>query len=103
MIERLTLSPTGDGVILDVVVQPRAARTGVAGIHDGALRLRVTAAPVDGAANMAVTRLLADLLDVPRGRIEIVGGQSSRRKRVQIGGISVDRVRASLSASIGKD
>lgn len=100
MIDQLVLSVSGDGVIIDVMVQPRASRTGVAGLHDGALRLRVTSPPVDGAANEAVVRHLSDLFGVPKGRVEIVGGQSSRRKRVRIGGIAADVIRARVAAAI---
>lgn len=100
MIETLSLSPSGDGVILDIMVQPRASRAGIAGLHDGRLRLRVTAPPVDGAANAAVIQLLSEVLDVPKSGVEIIGGQSNRRKRVRIGAIDAADVRSRLAPHI---
>lgn len=96
MLEDLSVAAAGDAVGLDIVVQPRASKAGVAGLHDGALRLRVTAPPVDGAANAAVVKLLADLLGVPKSRVMIVGGQTSRRKRVRIDGMDANTLRARL-------
>ena len=61
--------------------------------------MRVTAPPVDQAANDAVVRLLADVLDVPRSRIVIVAGATSRNKTVQIGGLTIDQVRARIGAA----
>jgi len=82
-------------VSLAVRVTPRSSSAEVKGVgEDGVLVLRVTAAPVDGAANEAVVRLLASVLDVPPSAIAIVGGVSSRRKRVRIEGIDVDAIRA---------
>lgn len=69
----------------------------MAGLHDRALRLRVTAPPVDGAANAAVVRLLGDLLGVPKSRVTIVAGQTSRRKRVRIVQMDADTLRARLT------
>jgi uncharacterized protein len=57
-------------------------------VHNGALRVRVSAAPVDGAANDAVVAVLADALDVPRSFIEIVKGNRSRNKIVSVRGLS---------------
>jgi uncharacterized protein (TIGR00251 family) len=81
-----------DGAVIELAVQSRAPRTEFAGIHDGALRLRVTAPPVDGAANAAVLDYLARQLGVSRSKLEIVGGQTSRRKRVLVRGLDVHDV-----------
>jgi uncharacterized protein (TIGR00251 family) len=76
-----------DGVItFPVRVVPRASRSEIAGEHDGALRIRVTAPPVDGAANEEVIRLLARALGVTRSAVEIVSGQTSKTKRVKVRG-----------------
>jgi uncharacterized protein (TIGR00251 family) len=90
------------GSVLSVIVAPRAARSSIERQADGAIQVRVTAPPVDGAANAALLRLLADVLDVPRSRLEIIGGASSRRKRILIAGIAPDMVETRLQAALGK-
>ena len=77
------------GLEVEVHVQVRARSTAVAGLHDGALKLRVAAPPVDNAANEAVVRLLSSLLAVPRSRVHIVSGMKSREKTVRIDGFSL--------------
>lgn len=84
------------GVQLALHVQPRASRTELAGRHGDAVKLRIAAPPVDGAANEAVIAYLADLLDVPRRDITIAAGATSRRKTVLIQGADRDRVSAAL-------
>lgn len=68
-------------VILDVSVSPNAKKTELVGWHDGALRIRLAAPPVDGAANDAMRRWLADQLQVPQARVELLRGASGRRKQ----------------------
>jgi uncharacterized protein (TIGR00251 family) len=82
------------GVRFDVRVQPRASRSEVAGEHDGALRVRLAAPPVDGAANEALMELLADVLRVAKRDVRIVAGEASRRKVVEIDGITPEQVLA---------
>jgi uncharacterized protein len=78
----------GEGwIVLQVRVQPRASSEGVAGILDGALKVRLTAPPVEGKANEALRILLARLLDIPRRDVEIVSGGTSRSKRVRLHGL----------------
>ena len=72
-----------------VRVVPRSSRTEIVGEHDGALRVRLTAPPVEGAANLALVRLFARDLDVSPGAVEIISGKSSRTKTVSIKGFSV--------------
>ncbi len=74
----------GAAWLLDLLVQPRAARTELAGLHDGRLKLRLTAPPVQGAANTALVEFLADRLGLPRGAVEIARGDSGRRKTIRI-------------------
>ena len=69
---------------LRLAVQPGAPRTLVVGIHDGSLKLRVAAPPVDGRANDEILRWLSKLLGVPRAQLRIATGESSRRKSVAI-------------------
>ena len=76
-----------DGVVsFQVRVVPRASRSEIAGEHDGALRVRVTAPPVDGAANEELVRLLARELKVRASAIEIVSGHTSRTKGILVRG-----------------
>lgn len=65
---------------------PRASPSGVAGEHDGALRVRVSAAPIDGAANEELIRILARALSVPRRNVEITSGHTSKVKQVRVSG-----------------
>jgi uncharacterized protein (TIGR00251 family) len=72
---------------LSIVVTPRAAANEIAAVEEGALRVRVTAAPTDGRANEAALRLLAGHLDVPLRAVRIVSGSSARRKVVAVAGV----------------
>ena len=89
----LKVQPTVRGVRVSVRVQPRASTTGVVGIHGDAIRVRLTAPPVDGAANQALIELLRKTLGIPAGAITIVSGLSSRTKVVELEGVTEDRVR----------
>ena len=71
---------------------PRATLDAVDGVMDGVLRCRVSAPPVDGAANAALLRLLASDLDVPRRSIRLVGGESSRQKIVAVDDVSRESI-----------
>ena len=71
-----------------VHVVPRAKTTEVVGRHGDAIRIRLAAPPVDGAANEELVRFLAERLDVPRGAVAIVRGASARRKTVAIDGVT---------------
>ena len=81
---------------LEIRVIPRAGRSGIAGLRDGALLVRLAAAPVDGAANDELIALLAKALRVPRRDITIVSGERSRTKRLRIAGIDRDQALARL-------
>ncbi|AKJ27745.1 DUF167 domain-containing protein [Caldimonas brevitalea] len=70
------------GLEIDVSVVPNASRTQCVGLHDGALRVRLQAPPVDGKANEALLRWVAERLGLPRGQVELLRGQTSRRKTV---------------------
>lgn len=75
----------GDDLVLHCHLQPGASRSEFAGEHDGALRIRIKAPPVDGKANQALIQFLADAFAVPKSRVQIELGLSSRRKRIRIG------------------
>jgi hypothetical protein len=87
---------TKDGTVLSIRVQPNASRTECAGLHGEALKIRVAAPPVDGAANEAVTGFLAEELGVPRASVSVQSGAGARSKRVLVKGLSPDQVRARL-------
>jgi uncharacterized protein (TIGR00251 family) len=77
-----------DGATLAIRVVPRAGRTALAGVRNGALLIRLAAAPVDGAANAELLAFLARLLDLPRQRLVLVAGDKARSKRVRVLGLS---------------
>ena len=89
----LRVQPTATGVRVTVRVQPRASDNRVAGVHGDALKVRLTAPPVDGAANVALVELLADTFGIPARDITIVAGMSSRTKVVELARVTEDRVR----------
>jgi uncharacterized protein (TIGR00251 family) len=78
----------GDGTRLSLRVQPRASRSEVAGRHGEALKVRLAAPPVDGAANDALVRFLAEALQVPRTAVTLVAGAAGRSKVVQVAGLA---------------
>jgi len=81
---------------LAIRVQPRAKRTEVAGERAGAIMIRVSAPPVDGKANEAVCRLIAERVGVPRSAVRIVRGEGARDKLIRVDGLSGDRLREAL-------
>lgn len=83
----LHLTRRDRSVRFSVHVQPRAARSEVRGVHNGALRVRVQAPPVDGAANAALVELLAESLGVPKRSVRVVAGESARLKVVDVEGV----------------
>jgi|APDOM4702015248_1054824.scaffolds.fasta_scaffold281814_2 hypothetical protein len=77
-----------EAVTLGIRIQPRASKNGMARMADGTLKIRLTAPPVDGAANEALVLFLADAFGVPRSQVEILSGLTARRKVVRISGVS---------------
>ncbi len=82
---------------LDVRVIPRAGRSAIAGVRDGAVLVRLAAAPVGGAANAELIDLLARTLRIPKRDITIVSGERSRSKRVRVAGMNPGAVTACLA------
>jgi uncharacterized protein len=80
-------------------VIPRARKSEIAGVRDGALLVRVAAPPVDSAANLALIELLAATVNVPRRAIRISAGETSRHKRVAIDGVTARRIAECLPIS----
>jgi uncharacterized protein (TIGR00251 family) len=81
-----------DTVTFDILVQPRASRAKIGPLHDGRIKIAVTAPPVDGEANAAVVELIAKRLAVPRSAVEVIAGASSRRKTVRVTGATMEQV-----------
>ncbi len=96
MSDVLRITPRHGGVRFAVHVQPRASRTEVAGTHGNAIKVRLSAVPVDGAANEALVTLLAGYFAVPARSVRVISGAHSRAKVVEVDGIDVDAVRRLL-------
>ena len=86
-----------DGVILSVKLQPRASTNEIGEPLGSELRIKVTAPPVDSAANEALIRLLAETLGCPRNRIELIRGNTSRHKVLKLHGVSAEHALAKLT------
>lgn len=91
------ITATATGTLIRLRVQPRASRERLEGVQDGHVRLRLTAPPVDGAANAACIAFLAKLLDVSRVQIHLQAGAKSRNKLVHITGLTPAQVAVALS------
>ncbi len=89
---------TEAGVELLVLVQPRASRTRLVGEHDGRVKIALAAPPVDGEANAALLDFIAELLSLRRVDVRLLDGASSRRKRLLVQGVALDRARTLMSA-----
>ena len=93
------LQPTSTGTLLRLKVQPRSSRNEVGPPAGDELKVRVTAPPVDSAANEAVCDLLAETLGCRRGAVQLVRGAASRHKTVEIAGLTADAILKRLTAS----
>ena len=81
-----------DGVLLSVKLQPRASANEIGDALGSELRIKVTAPPVDAAANEALVKLLAQQLDCPRNRVELLRGHTSRHKTIKLHGLAAEAV-----------
>lgn len=86
------MTPGGNSIRFEVHVQPRASRTELAGLHGGLLKVRVAAPPVDAAANRALIEFLAERLGVPKRSVRIVAGETSRKKILEVDGVTPEQV-----------
>jgi len=93
----LTISEKDGSAVFSVRVKPGGKKNEVIGVHDGALKLSVTAQPIEGKANRAVTKFISQLLGIAPSRVSIVSGESSRTKRVKIEGLDAQEVNEILS------
>ena len=87
-----------NSVTFSVVVVPRSSTSEIVGRHDGSLKVRLTAPPVEGAANEEMVKLLAKAFRVPRRCVEILSGHASRRKKIRIYGAASSAVREVLES-----
>ena len=85
---KLRSSAGTDAALLSVRIQPRASKNSVSRMEDGSLKIRLTAPPVDGAANEALIAFLAKTLSTAKSNIEIVSGHTAREKRIRVTGIN---------------
>ncbi len=86
------IQPKENGVYIHVRLQPRASRERIEGELGGRLKVRLTAPPVEGAANKALIKFFSRVLDVPKGAITIVRGEHSREKTILVSGVSAPEV-----------
>jgi uncharacterized protein (TIGR00251 family) len=89
---KASIQDSPQGALLIVHVQPNATRTEYAGVHGEALKFRVAAPPVEGAANEALCAFLAEQFGIPRSAVAVRAGHGSRRKRVLLKGVRAPRV-----------
>ncbi len=92
-----TVRDTAQGAQFALRVQPRASRNAIAGVMGDAIKLVITAPPVDGKANQAVIEYLSDLFRVSKSSIVIVSGETGRNKVIAIRGVSAEQVRKVLN------
>lgn len=95
----LAVKQSSDGVSFEVRVTPRSSRDSLRGVSEGALKVSLSAPPVDGAANAALCEYLAEVFDVPRRAVEITHGQQGRRKTVRVLGLDAATLAARLGAA----
>jgi len=88
----IPIRDTAAGITFAVKVQPRAKRNAITGEFGNALKLALTAPPVDGRANETCIDFFSNLLDVPRSSVTIASGETSRNKVIRVAGLSADEV-----------
>jgi len=96
----LAIRDNSDGCTLPVRVHPGARRNAITGIHDGALKVSLTTPPTDGRANQALIAFLAGELHIPRARVTLLTGATSRSKTLHIAGYTAAEFRATIHNSL---
>jgi uncharacterized protein (TIGR00251 family) len=89
-----------EAITLKIHLHPRASRDEIVGLHGDALKVRITAPPLEGKANKALKRFIAKKLNLPSSQVEIIAGQHSREKLLQITGISRVEVEKALGCNL---
>lgn len=95
----LRLQQSGEDCLLPIRLHPGARRNAITGEHDGALKIALTAPPVDGKANEALLRYLAEILGISQSKLELKSGFTSRSKTVLVREMAADQVGAKLAAA----
>lgn len=93
----IPIRDTPQGATFAIKVRPRAKKNAIAGEVGDAIKLALTAPPVEGKANEACIKFLADILDVPRSSVTIVSGETTRQKVIRVAGLSADEARRRLT------
>jgi uncharacterized protein (TIGR00251 family) len=96
------LKESATGVTFAVKVHPRAHNNAITGIIGDALKLALTAPPVDGKANQAVIEFFADLFAISRSSVTITSGETSRTKVIRVSGISAEQAQQKLQVALRK-
>lgn len=86
--DSIPYTKTKDGICIEVKVEPRSSKKGLAGVLGNKLKVKLTAPPVDGAANEQLVEVLAEAFDIKKSAIKIIRGQSSKNKVVELTGVS---------------
>ena len=97
----IPIRDTPSGAIFQVKVHPRAKKNAITGVVGDALKLALTAPPVEGRANEACIAFLAEVLNVPRSSVTIAAGETSRNKVIRIAGVSAAQVEDRLREWLG--
>jgi len=84
---------------IEIYIQPRASTTELAGTHDGLIKIRIAAPPVENAANIALIDFIAKRLGIAKRDVRVVSGMTSRRKILEIDRVSSETISASLAPS----
>jgi uncharacterized protein (TIGR00251 family) len=96
----LDIRETTEGLLVRLRVVPRAKRCEVSGAHNGALKVKVTAPPVDDAANRTIIDFFSSLLHIPKSRLTVLKGLKSKDKVMQIKDLSINDFRAKMAANL---
>jgi len=87
---------TDEGVEISLYIQPKASKTELIGEHNGLLKIKIKAPPVEGQANTEVIEFLSEILQIPKRQIEFLKGDKSREKKVLVRGLNCLQVQAAL-------
>jgi uncharacterized protein len=94
----LKLRETETGVEIDIKVLPRSSRSEIVGVFDGAVKVKLSSPPVDGAANAELIKLFAKTFGISKSSVEIIGGLASRSKRLALHNVNAEKVCSILQA-----
>jgi len=97
MAETVKIVKHAEGALVELRVRPKAGRTAIGDVHEGRLRVFVSAAPEKGRANAAVVKLMAKKLGVAAGSLEVVRGRTGRDKTLLVRGLTPDQIAALLT------